>query len=219
MADVTLNLNQSDITIVKYQIDRKEIRFLSVAKRCKFANPLVIAQDPFLTRGVLFPTIYHLCCPRLVKLISHLEASSFFKNLKLSIKNDAAIGAKYINLMGFYKQNLQRHIAGLYKIPATGPLIKNYDLIISPPSAFEKLSDNIIKEESKIEITRGIYDGLIECGLAGSREITALKCLHALYGFLTGVTGRCEEVLFFKDLIESQIKAEYGDEFRNIFAD
>jgi hypothetical protein len=219
MADVTLNLNQSDITIVKYQIDRNEIRFLGVAKRCRYANPLVIAQDPFLTRGILFPTIYHLCCPRVVKLISHLEASPFFKELKLSIKSDAALGAKYIKLMSLYKLNLIKHIAALYKIPASGPLVKNYNLIISPPSAFENLSDSNNKEESKIEIARGLYDGLIECGLAGSREITALKCLHALYGFLIGVTGPCEEVLFFRALVENEIKARYGSEFQDIFAD
>ncbi len=219
MAGVTLNLNQSDVTIVKYQIDRNEIRFLSVAKRCKFANPLVIAQDPFLTRGILFPTIYHLCCPRAVKIISHLEASPFFKELKLSIKSNAALGAKYINLMNFYKINLVKHIAALYKIPANGPLVKNYNLIISPPSAFENLSDNNNEGENIIEIARSLYDGFIECGLAGSREISALKCLHALYGFLIGVSGSCEEVLFFTSLIENEIKARYGSEFQNIFAD
>ncbi|HOT74174.1 MAG TPA: DUF501 domain-containing protein [Candidatus Wallbacteria bacterium] len=217
MADVTLNLSQSDITIVKYQIDRNEIRFLSVSRRCKFANPLVIAQDPFFTRGILFPTIYHLSCPRLVKLISHLEASPFFKELKNSIKSDAVMGAKYLNLMNVYRQNLKTHIDFLYKNTGEGPLVKNYHLIVTSSSGFKNFSDNNIKEESKAAIPRELYENLIKCGLAGSREITAVKCLHALYGFLLGVNSGAEEITFFRNMIEDQIKIKYSEEFKDIF--
>jgi len=217
MADVTLKLTQSDFTIVKYQIDREKIRFLSVAKRCRFANPLVITQDPFLTRGILFPTIYHLACPRLVKLISHLEASPFFKDLKRAISSGGETADKYRELMGVYRQNLTDHINFLYKNDGTGPLIKNYDLMIEPPSDSENFSDNYSEAENKTAIARELFDGLISCGLAGSREIMAVKCLHALYGFLIGAGIECGEVLYFRTLIEDRINSERGEEFKDIF--
>ncbi len=217
MACITLKLTQSDITIVKYQIDRKEIRFLSVAKRCRFACPLVIVQDPFLTRGILFPTIYHLSCPRIVKLISRLEASPFFKNLKNSIKKDPVIKNRYIALMDFYRRDLIRHISSLYVFTPDGNLIKNYVLVITRYSDSQINADINNKRENNIEIPAGLYNGLIGSGLAGSREITALKCLHALYGFLTGVCEPCSEAVFFRALIEERIESEYKEEYQNIF--
>lgn len=217
MADVTLKLSQSDISIVKYQIDREKVRFLSVAQRCRFSNPLVITQDPFFTRGVLFPTLYHLSCPRLVKLISYLEASPFFQEFKRSTVSGGATGVRYRALMGVYQRDVAERINSLYINDGSGPLIRKYRLVVEGPSEPENFADNNSEEENKTTAARELYEGLIAGGLAGSREVSAVKCLHALYGFLIGCGRRDEEVLYFRSLIEERLRSERGSEFDNIF--
>jgi|GEM_PF-4942931 len=210
-------LNDSDIRIVKYQISREVIRFLGVARRCGYSNPVAIAQDPFSTRDILFPTIYHLSCPRLVKLISRLEAGPFFKLFKKSVMPAGAFHEQYRELMSVYKSDIEKHVKKLYKFSNDANLIKNYRLIIIQSSDPKNFSDNYSEEVPEAILPGNLFNSLIEKGLAGSREIYAVKCLHALYAYLIGREGRSEYAAFFKSMIEDEITSHYPEEFCNIF--
>jgi len=214
-----ITILKSDLDIIEYQLQRQSIRFLGVARRCRFANPLIITQDPFFTRGQIFPTFYYLTCPRLVKVISRLESSDFFKKFKRSVYTGGELNSKYLELIKIYQNLLAGYIDSLYSADQQGFLISNYSLLIKdtgPSSGEQNYADNIVKDEKKVPFE--MRSGLLKRGLAGSENINAVKCLHALYSFLLSFkdVDKAGPVAFFLEMITAEARSMFPEEFADI---
>lgn len=214
-----ITILKSDLNIIEYQLQRQSIRFLGVARRCKFANPLIITQDPFFTRGQIFPTFYYLTCPRLVKVISRLESSDFFKNFKRSVNAGGELNSKYLQLIQTYQERLAGYIDSLYSIDPQGFLISRYSLSIKetgPSSVDQNYADNIVKDEKRVPLE--MRSGLLKRGLAGSENVNIVKCLHALYSFLLSFDDRDDSGngAFFRKLITDAAESMFPEDFADI---
>ena len=190
-----------------------------MARRCKFANPLIITQDPFFTRGQIFPTFYYLTCPRLVKVISRLESSDFFRNFKRSVYTGGELNSRYLELIQIYQKRLAGHIDSLYSSDPQGFLVSNYSLSIKgtgPSSDEQNYADNIVKDEKKVPVE--MRSGLLKRGLAGSENINVVKCLHALYSFLLSFKDGDDagHGAFFRELITGAAESMFPEEFADI---
>ncbi len=190
-----------------------------MARRCRFANPLIITQDPFFTRGLIFPTFYYLTCPRLIKVISRLESSGFFQKFKRAVFTGGELNSKYLELIQIYQKRLAEHIDSLYSAGPEGFLISDYSLLIKdtgPSSDEQNYADNIVKDEKKVPFE--MRSGLLKRGLAGSGNINAVKCLHALYSFLLSFNDgdAAGPASFFREMINSEAVSAFPEEFADI---
>lgn len=80
------------------QLGRQPRNLWGVAVRCPAGNPRVIVTHPvFYHDGVfpeIFPTLYWLTCPRLVKEISRLEGSGAIEEIQREIYADPVLKAE-----------------------------------------------------------------------------------------------------------------------------
>lgn len=212
-------IDESDILILKYQLKRENIRFLSVTKRCKFNNPVVIAQDPFFTRGILFPTIYYLTCPKLNKIISSIEASLFFKNIKKNIELHLnPFYNNFIKVVNVYQNHIINFINKLYLIK-NNQLTKNYEIKIIKKSSNDYIYSDIINSET-INVSYELYKKLISTGFGGSLDPLKIKCIHAFYSFLiisNDIYKDNKIVLYFKNIIDNEINHKFSNILTKLF--
>ncbi len=73
--------------IVEQQIKRKPEGMIRLSIKCPFNYPAVIQVHPFFNKRV-FPTIYWLTCPYLVKEISILEENGWIKKMQAMVDSD-----------------------------------------------------------------------------------------------------------------------------------
>ena len=68
-----------------------------MAARCPDGHPCVVTTYPLRRRGpsvAVFPTLYWLTCPRLCKLVSHLERDGVIAAVQAELDGDAAMRAR-----------------------------------------------------------------------------------------------------------------------------
>ncbi|NLJ83846.1 MAG: DUF501 domain-containing protein [Halanaerobiaceae bacterium] len=73
---------------IEYQLGRPADNLLAVAVYCPFQKPAVLLTEPYSEEKGVFPTIYWLSCPYLVKEIARLEARGYVKSYSLLVKED-----------------------------------------------------------------------------------------------------------------------------------
>lgn len=83
--------------IVKYQIGRYPENLSGIALYCPFKKPAVLLTLPYSEENGIFPTIYWLSCPYLVKEVSRLEGEGLIKELSSSLKNNKDFREKLMN--------------------------------------------------------------------------------------------------------------------------
>lgn len=85
---------QKDLQILKEQLGRVPRHVVAVAKRCRRGRPLVIVNYPLPenARGQLevFPTLFWLSCPDLVRAVGALEAEGWIGRLRERLMRDSA---------------------------------------------------------------------------------------------------------------------------------
>jgi hypothetical protein len=78
-----------DREVVWRQIGRQPRGMVGVSKRCLHGCPQVVVTQPLLDSGQeLFPTVYWLSCPHLVKLVSGLESERLIDYFRGRISSD-----------------------------------------------------------------------------------------------------------------------------------
>jgi hypothetical protein len=149
------NYSNTDLELIKKQLDSKEVFISGIYKRCRFGYPQIIFLNPIKNiRGQqnlnyeALSNIIWLTCPYLNNNIHELENASYIKKIKSIIQNNPS----YINRM------LRAHADYYYM----------RDFI------FRKYisSSGSIKEKD-IE--------LFQTGIGGMRDLNAIKCLHLHY--------------------------------------
>ncbi len=86
-------IKAKEYNLIKKQLGREPDNLLKVAKKCPFDNPAVLLVAPY-KNSIVFPTIYWLSCPYLVKEISRIEDTGMVKKLTEKLKNDNYFGEK-----------------------------------------------------------------------------------------------------------------------------
>lgn len=84
-------LLEGDKAIITKQLGRTPRGVMGVAVRCPEGSPRVIVTYPVILHGVypeVFPTLYWLTCPRLVKEISRLEGAGVIEEIQQEINQD-----------------------------------------------------------------------------------------------------------------------------------
>ena len=142
---ISLNFKE-DHLIIEKQIGRRPRGEFWVEKRCLKNSPVVILTYP--VRGKeLFPTLYYLTCPHLVKEVSQLEGSGLVRELQDRLASDEAFQKDF--------HDAQSHYRG-----------KRFSLLV--PEEESMIGQN------KVRIIK-------ESGIAGAKNLTRIKCLHAHY--------------------------------------
>ncbi|MGM0409802.1 MAG: DUF501 domain-containing protein [Bacillota bacterium] len=80
-------IKSEEYKLIKKQLGRKPDNLLEVKKRCPFDYPAVLLVAPY-KNSIVFPTIYWLSCPYLVKEISKIEDKGMVKELTERLNND-----------------------------------------------------------------------------------------------------------------------------------
>lgn len=215
---VRMSVSLSDRKIVQYQLKREDIRFLGVTVRCRFNCPAVIAQDPFFTRNIIFPTIHYLCCPRLVRLVGRLESSPFFKTVKAGVREGGPWRGEFLSFLSSYRSAVEKHVGALYERRGER-LFRKYRLFTDDgASSFLFEADNNSGEQ-KNEAKSSYLDDLLKRGLAGSASDEAIKCLHALYAFILSFGPDPAEpgIAFFKRMLEGELREKFAGDLAEIF--
>lgn len=82
-------LKEGDKAVIARQLGRQPRNLVGVAVRCPAGHPQVIVTHPVMYHdGVypeVFPTLYWLSCPRLVKEVSRLEGAGVIEDIQEAI--------------------------------------------------------------------------------------------------------------------------------------
>lgn len=81
-------IRDEDLQVIKEQLEREPDNLLDIIKYCPSGKPAVLLTVPFGEDQNVFPTIYWLSCPYLVKEVSKLEDKGLIKKLTLKLKKN-----------------------------------------------------------------------------------------------------------------------------------
>lgn len=84
-------LKPGEKEIIARQLGRSPRNLAGIAVHCPAGEPQVIATHPLTLHGVypeVFPTLYWLSCPRLVKAISRLEGAGLIEEIQERVFHD-----------------------------------------------------------------------------------------------------------------------------------
>jgi hypothetical protein len=85
----------ADLKVITEQLQREPRGVRSVAFRCPCGNPAVIENDPRLSDGEPFPTLFYATCPKLNAAIGTLEGSGLMKELENQLATDPELAQRY----------------------------------------------------------------------------------------------------------------------------
>jgi hypothetical protein len=88
-------ISEQDREIIAHQLGRRPRGLRAVAARDASGEPVVVQTDPRLEDGTPFPTLYYLTSPRLVSLVSTLEAEGLMKEMTDRLATDDCLAARY----------------------------------------------------------------------------------------------------------------------------
>ena len=87
--------SSTDIETVQGQLGRYPRGMVAVGARNAYGEPLVVITRPLLPGGIPFPTTCYLTGPRVVKAVSHAEASGLMGDYNELLHTDGMIRAQY----------------------------------------------------------------------------------------------------------------------------
>src|SRR5690554_3663444 len=77
--------------IIKYQLGREPENIGGIAVFCPFEKPAVLLTLPYSREYGVFPTIYWLSCPYLVKEVSRLEDKGLIREYTVMLEKDCTL--------------------------------------------------------------------------------------------------------------------------------
>ena len=110
---------------IEYQLGRKADNLLGIAVSCPFNKPAVLLTEPYSEEKGVFPTLYWLSCPYLVKEVARLEDQGFVKKYSLLVKEDRAFREALVRSHQEYARQRMDLLAAEVKekLKATSPAI------------------------------------------------------------------------------------------------
>ncbi|GAA2813147.1 DUF501 domain-containing protein [Saccharopolyspora taberi] len=88
-------ISDADREIIARQLGRAPRGLRAVAARDSAGEPTVVQTDPRLEDGTPFPTLYYLTSPRLVSIVSTLEAEGLMKEMTERLAADEELADRY----------------------------------------------------------------------------------------------------------------------------
>lgn len=73
---------------IEYQLGRPADNLMDIAVYCPFQKPAVLLTAPYSAEKGVFPTIYWLSCPYLVKEVARMEDKGYVKRFSRMVKED-----------------------------------------------------------------------------------------------------------------------------------
>lgn len=80
-----------ELAVIREQLGREPKNFAGVMVYCPFNYPAVILTAPYSKENGVFPTLYWLSCPYLVKSVARLEDKGLVRELTERLKRDAGL--------------------------------------------------------------------------------------------------------------------------------
>lgn len=144
------NYNNDDISIIRKQLNSKDIFLSGISQRCSFGYPQIIFLNPmknisgkkYLNYEAISNIIW-LTCPYLNDRIHELENQSYIKTIQSIIQNDS-----------MFKEMMMEAHANYY-------FIRNI--------IFRKYAESVLEKEN-IDLSKS--------GIGGLRDLNSVKCLH-----------------------------------------
>ncbi|MFW6268857.1 MAG: DUF501 domain-containing protein [Bacillota bacterium] len=107
------SITERELKIIEYQLGRKPTNLLAIALYCPYNRPAVLLTNPYENDKV-FPTLYWLSCPKMVKKVSKLEDEGLVQQLTIKQKREQEFSKKmeeahieYAQKRMFYLQTLK----------------------------------------------------------------------------------------------------------------
>ena len=96
-----------DLRVIRWQLGRPPRGVVAVARDCPHGYPQVTVNRPLLRRGSsfeVFPTLFWLTCPYLVREVGRLEARGLVGTFEARISRDPALRAAYLRAHEAYRR-------------------------------------------------------------------------------------------------------------------
>ena len=96
-----------DLAVVRWQIGRSPRGLVAIARDCPHGYPQVTVNRPLLRHGSgfeVFPTLFWLTCPYLVREVGKLEARGLVKEFEARIPREPALREAYLRAHGEYRR-------------------------------------------------------------------------------------------------------------------
>ena len=87
-----------DLEVIRWQIGRTPRGVVAIARDCPYGYPQVTVNKALLRRDSgfeVFPTLFWLTCPYLVREVGKLEARGLVKHFEEKVTRDPALWKKY----------------------------------------------------------------------------------------------------------------------------
>jgi hypothetical protein len=88
-------ISEQDHEVIAHQLGRQPRGLRAVVARDASGEPVVVQTNPRLEDGTPFPTLYYLTSPRLVSLVSTLEAEGLMREMTDRLATDDDLAARY----------------------------------------------------------------------------------------------------------------------------
>ncbi|MFW6022519.1 MAG: DUF501 domain-containing protein [Halanaerobiaceae bacterium] len=82
-----IGITENEKKVIEYQLGRNPENLKNIALYCPFQNPAVLRTIPYSIDYGIFPTMYWLSCPHLVREVSKLEDEGLVKKISRKLKN------------------------------------------------------------------------------------------------------------------------------------
>lgn len=217
-----------DLRVIQCQLGRPPRQVLGVVTRCRYGLPEVILTNPIIERRFPFPTFLWLSCPLLKKRIDRLEGAGWVRKLQAIVDGTGREGK------GAKRAESRRGVGaeGSVSTPLSstqkneGEVLEALKQEIRREVSGASLKTQLIEDNQEYIRLRNRYldsamrekfDSLEKKGIAGSENLSRIKCLHAHYAhFLaTGenIVGRIVHRLLSAPLLrEKKGEGEKGVE-------
>lgn len=186
-------LSLLDLRVIQSQLGRPPRQVLGVVTRCRYGLPEVILTNPIIDGKSPFPTFLWLSCPLLKKRIDRLEGAGWVRKLQAIVDGTGGEGK------GAKRAELSRRGVGAEGSVSTplsstqkneGKVLEALKQEIRREVSGASLKAQLIEDNQKYIRLRNRYldsamrekfDFLEKKGIAGSKNLSRIKCLHAHY--------------------------------------
>ncbi|NPV79408.1 MAG: DUF501 domain-containing protein [Firmicutes bacterium] len=98
-------ISPGDEEIITRQLRRRPRGLAGVARRCPWGAPMVVITHPLFEGRRIFPTIYWLTCPFLVKAIAKLESEGEIARISQEFSEDKELYSRLIEAHRLYAED------------------------------------------------------------------------------------------------------------------
>lgn len=128
---IQIIIKKEEMEIIKYQLGREPENIGGIAVFCPFEKPAVLLTLPYSREYGVFPTIYWLSCPYLVKEVSRLEDKGLIRKYTVMLEKDCSMKER---LMAAHQDY------GVVRMKLLSDVSKRY--LVDKKSILEVLSDS-----------------------------------------------------------------------------